>query len=187
MAKEVILKKLIKDCIEGSSKARRELYELYSSQLMGLCYRYAKSTDDAKDIFQDGFIKVFENLHTLKNPESLEAWMKRIFVNEALKFIGKNDSFMMVDYSYAEMSPAQDYSIIDKMAIDDMTAIIRRLPDKMRIAFNMYAIEGYSHAEIAEILHISEGTSKSNLHDARIYIRKEITKLSTIKRTTAHE
>ncbi|MEQ8415822.1 MAG: RNA polymerase sigma factor [Imperialibacter sp.] len=187
MAREVFLKKLVKDCSKGRSDARRELYELYASRFMGLCYRYAKSVDDAEDIFQDGFIKVFENLHTLKNPDALEAWMKRIFVNEALKFIGRNNTFMMVDYSYAEMRPIEDFGVIDKLAIEDMTAIIRRLPDKMRIAFNMYAIEGYSHAEIAESLNISVGTSKSNLHDARVYIQKEIAKLNIIKCATAHE
>lgn len=150
--------------------------------MLSLSHRYAKSDDDAKDIFQEGFTKVFENLPKLRNHVALTSWMKRIFVNESLKLINANRAQMMVNLSDAEDVAGDTFDIIDELATEEITEIIRKLPDKMRITFNMYVIEGYAHAEIAEALNISVGTSKSNLHDARIYIQNQIKRMSHIQR-----
>jgi len=168
--------------VKGDSKARKELYDLFAPGFLSLCHRYAKSPEDARDVFQEGFIKIFENLHSLKDPRALPGWMKRIFVNEALKMIGKNSAHMMVDLSGSNYPITSQYDVIDQLEVGEITAIITRLPDKMRITFNMYAIEGYSHAEIAGALGISVGTSKSNLHDARRYIQRELEKMRSIKK-----
>lgn len=153
---------------------------------MGLCCRYANSKNDAQDILQEGFIKVFENLKSLKNFGSLEGWMKRIFVNEALRFIEKNKRLISVDISNASQITSEDAGILDQFCTDDITKIIQALPDKMRIVFNMYAIEGYSHQEIADELNISVGTSKSNLHDARKQIKRNLSLINRIKKESTN-
>jgi RNA polymerase sigma-70 factor (ECF subfamily) len=177
---------LIKECIKDDPEAKKVLYYRFAPQFMGLCCRYAKSKMDAQDILQEGFIKVFENLKSLKNIESLEGWMKKIFVNEALKFIEKDKRLMSVDISNASKITSVAASILDQFSTDDITKIIQGLPDKMRIVFNMYAIEGYSHQEIAKELNIAIGTSKSNLHDARKQIKRNLSLINCIKKESTN-
>jgi RNA polymerase sigma-70 factor, ECF subfamily len=176
--REVEISELIIRSVKGDNSARLEIYNLYSGAMLSLCHRYARSPDDAKDIYQEGFIKVFENLHMLKNHAALASWMKKIFVNEALKLIKTNTTHMMIDLSDITESYDATSAIIDQMALEEITEIIRKLPDKMRVTFNMYVIEGYSHIEIADALGVSVGTSKSNLHDARLYIQKQMQRMN---------
>lgn len=130
---------------------------------------------DAHDVFQDGFLKVYENLHQLKNADMLEWWMKRIFINEALKLYHKNKSLDIQDAPFF-LTPAlsENATIYSKLGTDEITLKIKKLPTKMRLVFNLYVIEGFSHKEIAEMLNISVGTSKSNLHDARATLKNEL-------------
>jgi len=170
-------KELVKKCIRGDAKAQKELYDTFAPKMLSLCHRYAKSTFDAKDIFQEGFLKVFENLKKLKDENALEWWMKKIFVNEALKLYNKNKMTSLVDYTKSvRYHQLDDFNVFSKMETDEITAIIRQLPDKMRLVFNMYVIEGFQHHEIAQLLDISVGTSKSNLHDARKTLQNKIKK-----------
>lgn len=155
---------------------------MFASKMLSVCYRDAKSKDDAEDIFQEGFLRVFENLHQVKNEDSVEWWMKRIFINEALKLYNKNKRISLVeDLSLIKLRQSDEYNVLDKLGTDEITKIIQMLPDKMRLAFNMYVIEGLSHKEIAEMMNISEGTSKSNLHDARRTLQHKISALEKRK------
>lgn len=150
--------------------------------MLSVCHRYARSKDDAEDIFQEGFLRVFENLDQVRNEDSIEWWMKKIFINEALKLYNRNKRISLVDdLSLLRPALADECGVLDKLGTDEITLIIQNLPDKMRIVFNMYAIEGFSHSEIAEMLNISEGTSKSNLHDARKSLQRKISALEKMK------
>jgi len=175
-------KVLIKKCIRGDTKAQKELYDTFAPKMLSICNRYAKSTFDAKDIFQEGFLKVFENLKKLKDENALEWWMKKIFVNEALKLYNKNKITILIDNAKSiRHHQSDDFNVFSKMGTDEITVIIQRLPDKMRLVFNMYVIEGFRHHEIAQLLDISVGTSKSNLHDARRTLQNEIEKFKKIR------
>jgi RNA polymerase sigma-70 factor (ECF subfamily) len=155
---------------------------MFASKMLSICHRYAKSKDDAEDIFQQGFLKVFENLHQVKDENALEWWMKKIFINEALKLYNKNKKISLIeDMSLVSPTLSDEFNVFAKLGTDEITRIIQKLPDKMRMVFNMYVIEGFSHKEIAEMLNISEGTSKSNLHDARKTLQRQISALEMIK------
>ncbi len=158
-------RELVRECIKGNATAQRELYDVFAPKMLSLCHRYAKSTNDARDVFQEGFLKVLENLHKLKDLNSLEWWMKRIFVNEAFKLYNRNKPITLVEDITLEFNnQTDDFNILENIGTAEITTLIQRLPYKMRFTFNMYVIEGYSHKEIGEILNVSEGTSKSNLH-----------------------
>jgi RNA polymerase sigma factor (sigma-70 family) len=175
-------REIINKCIRNDSGAQKELYRLFASKMLSICHRYARSKDDAEDIFQEGFLKVFENLHQVKNEGSMEWWMKRIFINEALKLYNKNKRISLVeDLSLLRPVLSDEFSVLDQLGTEEITRLIQKLPDKMRMVFNMYVIEGFSHNEISEMLNISEGTSKSNLHDARKTLQRKISALEKMK------
>ena len=175
-------KDLIKNCINNNTRAQKEFYDVFAPKMLSICHRYAKSTSDAEDIFQEGFLRVFENLHQVKDENALEWWMKKLFINEALKLYNKNKRISLIeDMSLVRPILSDEFNLFAKLGTDEITRIIQMLPDKMRLVFNMYVIEGFSHKEIAEMLNISEGTSKSNLHDARKTLQRKISALEKIK------
>ncbi|HKK41222.1 MAG TPA: sigma-70 family RNA polymerase sigma factor [Bacteroidales bacterium] len=173
---------LIRSCVRNDTDARKELYERFAPKMLSICHRYAKTKIDAEDIFQEGFLKVFENLKQIKKNESIEWWMKKVFVNEALKLYKRRKNLYLVDdLSVLDSSVPANTDLLNKLSTMEITHLIQKLPDKMRIVFNMYAIDGFSHKEISLMLNISIGTSKSNLHDARKTLQKKILKLEQIK------
>ena len=176
------IRELIRKCIRNDTGAQKELYNRFAPKMLSVCNRYASSKYDAEDIFQEGFLKIFENINQLKNYDLIEWWMKKIFVNEALKFYNnkKRDSFVD-DLTLLKPASAEEYGILEKLGTDEITRLIQELPDRMRMVFNMYVIEGFSHSEIASILNIAEGTSKSNLHDARKTLQRKIFELERIR------
>ncbi len=164
------MKKIIAGCIRRNVKSQKDLYDRFAPLMLSLCNRYAKNKSDAEDIFQEGFLKVFENIRQLRNIEAAEWWMKRIFVNEAFRFYKKQTGLYLVDditLLENRISDNINDNVLNKMETNDLTRIIQKLPDRMRMVFNMHIIEGFSHKEIADMLEISVGTSKSHLHDAR--------------------
>lgn len=169
---------LIKECVARNEKAQRLLYERFASKMMGVCLRYCRDKSEAKDILQEGFIKVFENIDSFKGTGSLEGWVRRVIVNKALDNIRKNKkmrhSVNVDDVSY--QLPKHDH-IEEKMMADDLLKLVQQLPDGFRTVFNLYAIEGYSHKEIADKLEISENTSKSQYSRARAHLRKMLEEL----------
>lgn len=164
--------KLIAACRKGDSKAQREIYEKYSPLMFAVCRRYVEQLDAAEDILICGFTKAFQKIDQFKGEGSFEGWIRRIMVNEALSHIRKNKSmYLEVEIEKAEREP--DMGLISQqLEVEDLQKLIDRLPSGYRTVFNLYAIEGYSHKEIAERLEISENTSKSQLSRARTHLQK---------------
>jgi RNA polymerase sigma-70 factor (ECF subfamily) len=178
------IKEIIKGCLDGNRKDQELLYRRHSSKLYAVCLQYSGNDEEARDILQEGFIKIFEHLHHYKHEGSFEGWMRRIVVNTALeKFRAKHNLFRVDDIesiSEPEAEPGNDdYSGLHAV---DLIFIIRELPPKYRMVFNLYAIEGYSHKEIGQMMNISEGTSKSNLSRARLILQRKVAMFTGTKR-----
>lgn len=150
--------------------AQNELYRKFSGKMMGVCMRYAKNREDAADILQDAFVKVFLNLKSFKGEGSFEGWIKRIMINTALKHYRKNLRFRDESDIEAAYDISFDNQIISKISAAELISYVQLLPDGYRTIFNLYAIEGYQHNEISDMLGISEGTSKSQLSRARNFL-----------------
>jgi RNA polymerase sigma factor (sigma-70 family) len=163
---------LIKGCLRRDRNAQKLLYDTYSSKMYGLCYRYVKDVMEAEDILVTAFMKVFDKIAQFKNEGSFEGWIRRIVVNEALTYLRRHRSmYLETELEQADREP--DYnSLSDHLETEDLLKMIQELPTGYRIVFNLYAIDGYSHKEIAEQLGISENTSKSQLSRARTYLQK---------------
>lgn len=165
---------LIDGCIEGRRKSQYAFYNQYASKMMGLCLRYAKDQGEAEDILQDGFVKVFTNLHRYKPIGPFDAWVRRIFVNTAIEYYRSRKKFLVNDIEIENAELAFNENVVDKMAADEILELIQELPDGYRMVFNLYAIEGYTHKDIADELNISTGTSKSQYSRARTYLQRLI-------------
>lgn len=169
-------RQLIESCIDGDRKAQKMLYDLHARKMMAVCMRYAGEPELAQDLLQEGFIKVFTNLSAFQYIGSFEGWMRRIFINTSLEYLRKNDLLreaIDIDAGYALTAEA-DYTVIEELSANDLLKLISELPHGFRVVFNMYAIEGYSHKEIADALGITESTSRSQLTRARHLLQKRI-------------
>jgi len=167
---------LIAECKKGDPKAQRLLYTMYASKMLGVCRRYANDKDVAQDLLQDGFIKVFEKIGTYKGEGAFAGWIRRIFVNTSLEYLRKS-SLMNFSVNIDECINIKDEiqtSTLSKLNTEDLLACISRLPVGYRTVFNLYAIEGYSHSEIAEMLHIKESTSQSQMLRAKRLLQKNV-------------
>ena len=151
---------------------QEELYRRFSPRMYAVCLRYAGYAEEAEDILQEGFLKVFKYIGQYRFEGSFEGWIRRIVVNEALTFLRRNRSmYLETDLEQADREP--DYNALgDHLEAEDLLKMIQELPTGYRIVFNLYAIDGYSHKEIAEHLGISENTSKSQLSRARTFLQK---------------
>ncbi|MEM1408318.1 MAG: RNA polymerase sigma factor [Bacteroidota bacterium] len=169
-------KSLISGCKNGNRKSQRELYDQYASKMMVVCLRYSKSDQEAEDILQESFIKVFDKIKGFKEESRLIYWIKRIVINTALNYSRKKlYMFPMVDINEVERHGNDDISI-SSLQLQELLNMIQKLPSGCQIIFNLYAIEGYNHNEIAEMLEISAGTSKSQYARARYLLREMIVK-----------
>lgn len=172
--------RIIKQTQQGSSAAFEKIFQKYGSTVYGICLRYSSSTDEASDILQEAFIKVFQRIKLFKFEGSFEGWLKRLTTNCALDYLRANEKYRF-DTDSSEMpehlKPTTSADILEKLSTDEMLQIITELPPSYRMVFNLYAIDGYKHAEIAKMLNISEGTSKSNLHDARKILQKRLNQI----------
>lgn len=163
---------LIKGCLRRDRNAQQQLFDLYSAKMYGLCYRYVRHAMEAEDILVTAFTKVFERIAQFKGEGSFEGWIRRIMVNEALTYLRKSRSmYLETELEQADREPDYD-RLSDHLEAEDLLKMIQELPAGYRLVFNMYAIDGYSHKEIAEQLGISENTSKSQLSRARVYLQK---------------
>ena len=168
-------KEIIEGCLQGKRKYYGVLYEKYARTMYGLVYRYAKNKSDADDILQEGFSKVFSNLSKFSFNGSFEGWIKRIMINQSLQYYKKKSAVMYVeDYYDSNMDTSSNETILSNFNYEQLLGFVNDLSDGCRLVFNMYAIEGYSHKEIAEHLGISVGTSKSQLNYARKLLREKI-------------
>lgn len=172
---------LIDGCKRGKASARKELYELYAPTMMSLCVRYVRDRETARDLLQEGFIKVFTKINTYSATGPLGAWIRRVFVTTALEYIRKYDALRMsapID-EYGEQVEDGNASVLDRLSANDLLACISRLPNGYRTVFNLYAIEGYTHKEIADILHIQEITSRSQFARARKALQEMVQSIMT--------
>lgn len=168
-------KQLIEGCIEGDRKAQKALYDKYSRRMMAVCLRYVKDTEDARDLMQEGFIKLFTNIQKFMGEGSFDGWVRRIFVNAALERLRQHDVLKDAsDISELEYAEIPDESTVSEVSADEIMKCVRALPDGFRTVFNLFAIEGYSHKEIGEQLNITESTSRSQYMRARKLLQKMI-------------
>lgn len=166
------LKQLISQCKQQDRKAQEKLYREYSGKFFTLCLKYSANYEQAKDNLQDGFIKIFQNISQYKGKGSFEGWMTRVIINTTLKKYQNKSIFLTINEEHLEEPEVEVDE--ESLSADFLIQIIQELPDRYRLVFNLYTMEGYSHKEIAELLNISEGTSKSNLARARIKLKERI-------------
>lgn len=154
---------------------QQELYNRFAGKMYAVCLRYANNPDDAQDLLQEGFIKVFRNLHRFRAEGSFEGWIRRVFINSSIEHLRKK-SVQMSKVTDKEEDTIEDADIsaLDSLAEKDIINLIQELSPGYRAVFNLYVIEGYSHKEIGEQLGISEGTSKSQLARARSILQKKV-------------
>lgn len=167
------LEQLIEQCKKNDAKAQSQIYKLYASKLFSLCLKYSKNYVEAEDNLQDAFVTIFKKISQYKAKGSLEGWMKRITINTALQRYRKSVGV----FDIINEEKIEDVTVEidnDTISIDYLLGIIQELPDRYRLVFNLYALDDYSHKEIAEMLAISEGTSKSNLARARMILKEKI-------------
>jgi RNA polymerase sigma-70 factor (ECF subfamily) len=161
--------KLVKDCLKGKTEAQRQLYDLFAETMLGVCYRYTKSLQDAEDVLQDGFVKVFRNLHNYRSEGELGGWIRRIMVTTSLNYLKQNRRYQS-DLSFDNsvmLHPVTNDNPEIKIAAKELADLIRQLPTGYQTIFNLHAVEGYSHVEIGKMLGIHEGTSRSQYARAR--------------------
>lgn len=169
---------LVKNCINGDQKAQRTLFEMYAPKMLGVCLRYAKNKEQAEDVLQDGFIKVFSNLEKFSGEGSLEGWVRRIMVNTSLDQIRKEAKLQNnISWDDVDFKIENDSFILEGLMAEDLMKLINAMPQGYKMVFNLFAIEGYSHKEIAIELNISENTSKSQYSRARAYIQTKLEEL----------
>jgi RNA polymerase sigma factor (sigma-70 family) len=165
---------LLRGCLNGDRRAQESLYKQYSGKMYAVCLRYAKDADEAQDILQEGFIKVFNSLEKFRNEGSFEGWIRRIFVNTSIEQYRKaHNKQHFVDSEELEVED-KAITAMSKLAEKDVIMLIQQLSPGYRQVFNMYVIEGFSHKEIADVLGINEGTSKSQLARAKQMLQKKI-------------
>ncbi len=166
------LEKLIQKCAKNDRKAQAEVYQLFSGKLFALCLKYSKSHEEAQDNLQDGFITIFNKIDQFNFNGSFEGWIKRIVINTALhKYRNKKILSLVTEEIPDEVIVEVDEETV---SIDYLLSIIQQLPDRYRMVFNLYILDGFSHKEIAKKLKITEGTSKSNLSRARLILKEKI-------------
>lgn len=173
--------RLVKQCQRGDRKAQRQLYELFKGRLMGICRRYARESAEAEDIFHESLVKVFNNISSLRDPQTLPAWVRQVVINTATNQYRANLKLQHHDDCTTLEESSEEYlSILDKLSNDELLAQIARLPEGYRLVFNLYVIDGYTHPQIAEMLNVSVGTSKSQLHAAKKMLRTNLKPLGII-------
>lgn len=157
------------------------LYTRFAPKMYAVCLRYSGNSDDAQDLLQEGFIKVFKNLEKYRGDGSFEGWIRRIFVNTSIEYFRRKVKLTTVSETQEITIEDKEWNALDTMAEKDIIKIVQELSPGYRQVFNMYVIEGYSHKEISEILGISEGTSKSQLARAKVILKKIIETKLTIQ------
>jgi RNA polymerase sigma-70 factor (ECF subfamily) len=182
------IKNIINGCLKGNRRDQELLYRRHAAKLYAVCIQYSGNDEEARDILQDGFIKIFENLIHYKHEGSFEGWIRRIMVNTALeKYRSKHNLYRVDDIDQIPELDAEpdneDYAGLEAV---DLLEIIRELPPKYRVVFNLFAIEGYTHKEISRMMNISEGTSKSNLSRARVILQRRVGSYTGIKKSISN-
>lgn len=168
-------------CKRGDRDAQEMLYTAYKSKVMGIARRYSGNNDEAKDIFQEAFIRIFNKLHLVNEPIYLNRWIIKVSIHTAINYYHKNIKYKgMIELEHVQFD-SEDDRTIDKLSNEQLILLINSLPDGYRIVFNMYVIEGFKHSEIAEFLNISINTSKSQLSRAKQLLKQKLSSLGIVK------
>lgn len=162
---------------KGESRAQKIVYDRYSSRMLAICVRYVSNRADAEEVMIDGFMRIYDKIEQFREDGSFEGWMRRIMVTESLMFLRRTKSLRQ-EIGIDELTAEPDCQWADEaIDVESLLRLVSQLPDGYRSVFNLFAIEGYSHAEIADMLGISEGTSKSQLSRARTLLQQGVKKL----------
>lgn len=179
--------RLVKDCLREKAAAQRQLYDHFAGPMLGVCYRYTKSVMDAEDVLQEGFVKVFKNLHQYKHEGELGGWIRKIMVTTAINYLKKNSRYqteLLFTDDHLHIV-ANDHPEV-KMEAKELAELIRQLPPGYQTIFNLHAVEGFTHVEIGELLGIHEGTSRSQYARARALLISWIEKKNGDAKTDSY-
>ena len=179
------LEKLIEKCKNRDLKAQSEVYHLFAGKLFALCLKYSKNHQDAQDNLQDGFITIFKKIDQYQFKGSFEGWLKRIMINTALQKYREKSVLNLVTEEIPERVEVEVDE--EEVSLDFLLNLIQQLPNQYRLVFNLYVLDGFSHKEIAKMLGISEGTSKSNLSRARMTLKKRLDEQKIVKKNKVSE
>ena len=168
---------LIDGCLAGSRLMQKHLYDRFAGRMMAVCLRYAQTTFEAEDVLQEGFITVFNNLRNFRRECPLEFWIRRIMVNAALRQHRRNAPLVAVSEGEYPQDLAGEEFTLSNYAFEEMLNLVQELAPRYRMVFNLFAIEGYGHKEIGEMMGISEGTSKSQYSRARAILKSKLERL----------
>ncbi len=167
---------LIQGCINGDRQIQEMLYQRFSPKMYGVCLRYSGNPEDARDLLQEGFIKIFKNLSKYRGDGSFEGWIRRIFVNTSIEHFRRKVRLQNVTETQENTVEDKEWSVLDHLAVKDIMKMIHELSPGYKAVFNLHVVEGYSHKEIGEMLGINEGTSKSQLARAKTVLKKMVEK-----------
>ncbi|GAB3923873.1 RNA polymerase sigma factor [Larkinella terrae] len=171
----------------ADSRAQKALFDRYSSKMLTICVRYVSNRYEAEEILMDGFMRVFEKIGQYKSEGSFEGWIRRIMVNESLMYLRRIKQWK-AEVALEDTLPEADTTFADQdLMAEDLLNLLEQLPAGYKTVFNLYAIEGYSHAEIAESLGITESTSKSQLHRARALLQRLVAQADVKKKSISYE
>lgn len=169
---------LIKKAIRKNREAQQLLFEQYAPKMLGVCRQYVKDNHHAEDLMLSGFLKVFTSLHTFKNQGSFEGWIRRIMVNTCISYLRKKNPVQVTDEEFVFNERATES--LENTSVEDIQKLIDTLPEGYKLVFNLFAIEGYKHTEIAEKLNITVNTSKSQLFKARKWLQEHYKRVNAI-------
>jgi len=175
---------LIQGCLKGDSKIQKELYNRFAPKMYAVCLRYANNAENAQDLLQEGFVKIFRNLNRFRGEGSFEGWIRRIFVNTSIEYYRKKTNVFSITERENLMVEDGGLNALDKLAEKDIIKLVQELSPGYRTVFNLYTIEGFSHKEIGVMLGISEGTSKSQLARAKGILKKKVEQFLDEKRNS---
>lgn len=168
---------LIKGCLSGDRSCQRRIYDLYGSKMMALCLRYSRNREEAEEVLQDGFLRLYKCIKQYKKTGSFEGWLRKIMINCALqRYRGRSNLYRVISLADHHKFLIAKYDFTERLSEKELIGLIQTLPTVYRMVFNLYVFEGMKHKEIALLLDISEGTSKSNLSDARAILKKTLTR-----------
>jgi len=169
---------LVEECKQGNQKAMGDLYDHYAPKMKAICLRYVKHHEEAEDILQEAFIKIFKNINRYQDQKNLTGWIKTIVINTSINMYYKNKNMQMnVDYDAVIGSEKHAATIADQLTLNELYDVINSLPEGYKVVFNLYAIDGYDHKEIGEMLKISESTSRSQYARARKVLMEKLNQL----------
>ncbi len=175
---------MLNGCLDNNATAQEALYAYFSPKMLGVCYRFAKNREDAEDMLQEGFIKVFAQIYQYRNEGALEGWIRRIVVHTCINILKKNKKFSdSLDIAYASGVGIKEENIPSIMQAKQVVECIRTLPVGYRTVLNLYAIEGYSHKEIGQMLDIEESTSRSQYTRAKVMLEDILVRKNILLKT----